>query len=66
MRRLFILGFIVLSVYVVLKASDTRYLTIDVKQLNESYKLFADGDKDSHDYVDELRKLFAQTEDILL
>ena len=56
MRRLFILRFIVLSVYVVLKASDTRYLTLDVKQLNESYKLFADGDKDSHDYVDELIK----------
>lgn len=56
MRHLFILGFIVLSVYVVLKASDTRYLTLDVKQLNESYKLFADGDKDSHDYVDELIK----------
>lgn len=56
MRRLFILGFIVLSVYLVINASDTRYLTLDVKQLTESYKRFADGDKVNRDYVDELIK----------
>lgn len=56
MKRLFLLSLIILSICKALEANDTKYLTLDVKSLTESYNGYVEGKPDCHEYVNNLIK----------